>query len=166
MCAARMAMNSQRVWCHRTARGFARRPASLTKSVPAALNAALGKGDHELVIRVDADVEVGLDAFAFTSRWFQDPLIGMVGALNLPSTGRTWFHRMRELECLWGFGFGRRTLQAVDGIGCVPGTYVAFRRSVARQAWFPMSAGPFSSASKRRSLVCAKPLPGTEMANS
>ena len=99
----------------------------------AALNAALGKGDHELVIRVDADVEVGLDAFAFTSRWFQDPLIGMVGALNLPSTGRTWFHRMRELECLWGFGFGRRTLQAVDGIGCVPGTYVAFRRSVARQ---------------------------------
>jgi cellulose synthase/poly-beta-1,6-N-acetylglucosamine synthase-like glycosyltransferase len=99
----------------------------------AALNAALARGTNELVIRVDADVEVGVDAFAFTYRWFEDPLVGMVGALNLPATGRSWFHRMRELECLWGFGFGRRTLQAVDGIGCVPGTYVAFRRDVARQ---------------------------------
>ena len=94
-----------------------------------ALNAALARTTADIVIRVDADVVIDDEALLYAHRWFKDPSVGMVSALNLPLPGPSWFHRMRLFECLAGFGFARQALQVADAIQCVPGTFTAFRRA-------------------------------------
>jgi cellulose synthase/poly-beta-1,6-N-acetylglucosamine synthase-like glycosyltransferase len=97
-----------------------------------ALNSALRRATSEIVIRVDADVLVDPDAFRPLPAWFADPTVGTVGALALPRLDQTsFFARGRLFECLLAFAFGRPALQRVDAIGCVPGTFTAFRRQPA-----------------------------------
>lgn len=97
----------------------------------AALNAALASATTDIVIRIDADVVIHPLALTGVPRWFTDPTVGTVGALSMPDpAGRSFFHRMRVLECLYTFGFARQALSRVDAVACIPGTFTAFRRDV------------------------------------
>lgn len=94
-----------------------------------ALNRALALAATDVVIRLDGDCVLDRDALAPAARWFADPRVGSVGALMMPRPdGRSWFHRMRAIECLFQFGLARQGQQLVDGITVVPGTFTAFRR--------------------------------------
>ncbi len=97
-----------------------------------ALNAALEASTTEIVVRIDADTLVDDKVFVPLPDWFANPEIGMVGALDLPHPDlEAWYSYGRLFECLRAFAFGRLAQMRVNGIVCVPGTYSAFRRSVA-----------------------------------
>jgi cellulose synthase/poly-beta-1,6-N-acetylglucosamine synthase-like glycosyltransferase len=101
----------------------------------AALNRALRITTADVVIRIDADCVMGPDALVYTMPWFDDPVVGGVGAMEQPRADHiTWFHRMRTLEALFQFRFARLGQSLVDGVVVVPGTYTAFRRGPALQA--------------------------------
>jgi cellulose synthase/poly-beta-1,6-N-acetylglucosamine synthase-like glycosyltransferase len=95
----------------------------------AALNRALAITDAEIVVRIDADCELGEDALKFAVPWFRDPLIGSVGAAQEPRKDTiTWFHRMRTVESLFAFRFMRVGQNLVDAVPVIPGPFTAFRR--------------------------------------
>ncbi len=94
-----------------------------------ALNRALAISEAEIVVRIDADCEMGADALVFAVPWFRDPQIGSVGAAQEPRRDTvTWFHRMRTVESLFAFRFMRVGQNLVDGVPVVPGPFTAFRR--------------------------------------
>jgi cellulose synthase/poly-beta-1,6-N-acetylglucosamine synthase-like glycosyltransferase len=99
----------------------------------AALNQALGRCRADIVYRIDADCLVHPDCFLYSVPYFlADPQVGLVGAFTLPKEPyTTWIDRMRMFELIVGFGFVRPATDLVDGIGCVPGTFTAFRRQPA-----------------------------------
>ena len=101
----------------------------------AALNKALSHCTADYVYRVDADCTVHEDCFLYSVPYFlADPKIGLVGAFTLPKEPYyTWIDRMRMFELIIGFGFVRPASDIVDGVGCVPGTFTAFRREPALQ---------------------------------
>jgi cellulose synthase/poly-beta-1,6-N-acetylglucosamine synthase-like glycosyltransferase len=100
-----------------------------------ALNKALEVATTDIVVRIDADVVIGENAFDYLPDWFDDPSVGMVGALDLPDPrASTFYARGRLFECLVGFAFARVALQRIDAINCIPGTFTAFRGQVARLA--------------------------------
>lgn len=98
-----------------------------------AYNTALEHSTAAYIVRIDADTLIHEEALANTVRWLPDPTVGQVSALYLPRTDlpESWFHRMRLLECLFGFGFARQGHAVVDGVVCAPGPLAAYRRSVA-----------------------------------
>jgi len=93
-----------------------------------ALNTALSYATAEIVVRIDADVVVHPEALLHAPCWFDNPAVGSVSAMTLPRHQDSWYAHMRIFEALLEFGLGRRGDQVVDAIGCVPGTYTAFRR--------------------------------------
>ena len=99
----------------------------------AALNSALRATSTEIVVRIDADTYVLPGCFTPLPGWFHNPEVGMVGALSAPRTdrGNTWFQKMRNFEELRLFGFNFLSLEYVDSVSCVPGTFTAFRREPA-----------------------------------
>ncbi len=99
----------------------------------AALNSALRASSTEIVVRIDADTYVLPGCFTPLAGWFHNPEVGMVGALSAPRTdrGNTWFQKMRNFEELRLFGFNYLSLEYVDSVSCVPGTFTAFRREPA-----------------------------------
>lgn len=101
----------------------------------AALNQALSRCTSDYVFRVDTDCTVHPDAFTYAISYFlADPQIGIVGAFTLPKEPyTTWIDRARLFELLVNFGFVRPSLDVVDGVGCVPGTFTGFRREPALQ---------------------------------
>lgn len=101
----------------------------------AALNKALSHCETDFIYRVDADCIVHEDCFLYSVPYFlADPKIGLVGAFTLPKEPyATWIDRMRMFEMIIGFGFVRPASDIVDGVGCVPGTFTAFRREPALQ---------------------------------
>lgn len=92
-----------------------------------ALNLALSRVRGPIAVRIDADVVISPNAFSCLPRWFQDPSVGNVGGSTFPRMGRSWIHRMRLIECLYGYLFVRPGLMVVDAVPCVPGTFQAFR---------------------------------------
>jgi len=98
----------------------------------AALNRALSITDAPVCVRIDADCVMGPDALVYSVPWFRDPDIGLVGAMEEPRRDTvTWFSRLRTLETLYQFRFARLAQSLVDGLVCVPGTFMVFRRGPA-----------------------------------
>jgi glycosyltransferase involved in cell wall biosynthesis len=98
----------------------------------AALNRALSITDAPICVRIDADCVMGPDALVYSVPWFRDPDVGMVGAMEEPRRDTvTWFHRLRTLETLYQFRFARLAQSLVDGLVCIPGTFMVFRRGPA-----------------------------------
>jgi cellulose synthase/poly-beta-1,6-N-acetylglucosamine synthase-like glycosyltransferase len=97
-----------------------------------ALNRALAVTSADIVIRIDADCVMGEEALVFSVPWFDDPVIGSVGAMEEPrADNATWFHRLRALEAQFQFRFARLGQSLVDGVVVIPGTFTAFRREPA-----------------------------------
>lgn len=94
-----------------------------------ALNRGLAQATADIVVRLDADCVLHPDALVYTAPCFDDPDVGIVGALMLPRPDNTgWFARMRAIECLFTFACSRMGQQMVDGVAVIPGTFTAFRR--------------------------------------
>ncbi len=100
-----------------------------------ALNGAFMAGEAEIVIRIDADIIIEEESLSQLPKWFNNPQVGVVGALPSPRTdnGITWFDKMRRFEELKTFGFNLIAQSRLRAINCIPGTFVAFRRSAAIQ---------------------------------
>ena len=96
-----------------------------------ALNTALSHATADIVVRIDADVVIHEESILFAPGWFDDPAVGSVSAMTLPNHLESWYAHLRIFEALLEFGLSRRGDQVVDAIGCVPGTYTAFRRQPA-----------------------------------
>jgi cellulose synthase/poly-beta-1,6-N-acetylglucosamine synthase-like glycosyltransferase len=95
----------------------------------AALNRALSITDSQICVRIDADCVMGPDSLVYSVPWFRDPDVGIVGAMEEPRQDTvTWFHRLRTLETLYQFRFARLAQSLVDGLVCIPGTFMVFRR--------------------------------------
>jgi cellulose synthase/poly-beta-1,6-N-acetylglucosamine synthase-like glycosyltransferase len=93
----------------------------------AALNAALARVTGLIAVRIDADVLISRNAFSCLPRWFEDPTVGNVGGVTFPRMLRSWIHKMRLIECLYGYLFVRPALMVIDAVPCIPGTFQAFR---------------------------------------
>jgi cellulose synthase/poly-beta-1,6-N-acetylglucosamine synthase-like glycosyltransferase len=93
----------------------------------AALNAALARVAGPIAVRIDADVVISRDAFTHLPRWFEDPSVGNVGGVTFPRSMKSWIHKMRLIECVYGYLFVRPALMVIDAIPCIPGTFQAFR---------------------------------------
>ena len=106
----------------------------------AALNRALSITDAPLCVRIDADCVMGPDALVYSVPWFRDPETGMVGAMEVPRRDTvTWFSQLRTLEVMYQFRFARLAQSLVDGLVCIPGTFMVFRRGPAvRCGGFPV----------------------------
>ena len=98
-----------------------------------ALNGAFASGSAEIVIRIDADIIIEEESLSQLPKWFENPQVGVVEALPSPRTdnGTTWFDKMRRFEELKTFGFNLIAQSRLRSINCIPGTFVAFRRSAA-----------------------------------
>lgn len=98
-----------------------------------AYNTALEHCTRDYIVRIDADTLIDRKALPNIVRWLPNHEVGQVSALYLPRTDlkQSWLHRMRLLECLFGFGFARQGHSVVDGVVCAPGPLAAFRRNVA-----------------------------------
>ena len=98
-----------------------------------ALNQALERCTADYVVRIDGDCLLDDHALLYTVPWFLTrPNVGQVGAFTLPKRPyTTWIDRIRAFGLCQAFGFTRLCSAVVDGIPCIPGTYVAFRRQLA-----------------------------------
>jgi cellulose synthase/poly-beta-1,6-N-acetylglucosamine synthase-like glycosyltransferase len=105
------------------------------KGKAAALNLALARCTADYCYRIDADCILHPESLLYSVPYFQkDPQIGLVGAFTQPKEPyTTWIDRMRLFELIVGFGFVRPSCDIVDGVGCVPGTFTAFRRAPAME---------------------------------
>lgn len=92
-----------------------------------ALNTALARVTGPIAVRIDADVVISVNAFSCLPRWFEDPTVGNVGGVTFPRMSRSWIHKMRLIECLYGYLFVRPALMIIDAVPCIPGTFQAFR---------------------------------------
>lgn len=96
-----------------------------------ALNRALAAATADIVVCIDADVQVAPAVFSRLPGWFANPGVGCVGAFDLPNLGlRAWQTKGRLFECLASFGFSRLAYERLDANN-IPGTFLAFRRAEA-----------------------------------
>jgi cellulose synthase/poly-beta-1,6-N-acetylglucosamine synthase-like glycosyltransferase len=100
----------------------------------AALNAALARVTSPIAVRIDADVLISPNAFSCLPRWFEDPTVGNVGGVTFPRMLGSWIHKMRLIECIYGYLFVRPALMIIDAVPCIPGTFQAFRPDPVRAA--------------------------------
>ena len=93
-----------------------------------ALNRALEAATADIVVRIDADIIVDNGVFKPLPGWFENPIVGCVGAFDLPNFSLpAWYTKGRLFECLFNFGFSRLAYERFDGNN-IPGTFQAFRR--------------------------------------
>ena len=96
-----------------------------------ALNRALETATAEIVVCIDADIQIAPTAFGRLPGWFANPDIGCVGAFDLPNFDLpAWYTKGRFLECIASFGFARLAYERFDANN-IPGTFLAFRRAEA-----------------------------------
>jgi len=96
-----------------------------------ALNRALEATTSEIVVRIDADIIIDQEAFVPLPGWFANPVVGCVGAFDLPNFELpAWYTKGRLFECISTFGFSRLAYERFDANN-IPGTFMAFRREEA-----------------------------------
>jgi cellulose synthase/poly-beta-1,6-N-acetylglucosamine synthase-like glycosyltransferase len=93
-----------------------------------ALNRAMAAATADIIVCIDADVQVAQEVFSRLPGWFANPEIGCVGAFDLPNLDLpAWQTKGRLFECLASFGFSRLAYERLDANN-IPGTFLAFRR--------------------------------------
>jgi cellulose synthase/poly-beta-1,6-N-acetylglucosamine synthase-like glycosyltransferase len=96
-----------------------------------ALNRAMAAATADIVVCIDADVQVAPAVFTRLPGWFANPEIGCVGAFDIPNLNLpAWQTKGRLFECLASFGFSRLAYERLDANN-IPGTFLAFRRTEA-----------------------------------
>lgn len=91
-----------------------------------ALNAGLEACETEILVRVDADTQLGEDNLTLAIPYFADPAVGLVGGVPIPPGGGM-FDRARLLEVIVKHGFYSVAMGAVNGLVGIPGMFVIYR---------------------------------------
>ena len=105
-----------------------------------ALNYGLERIQEPFVLRVDADVLMGVNGFDLAMRHFADPRVGVVGGIPVPAQVESFIDRARVIEVLLRHGFFQVARMGYDGIAGEPGMFSAYRRTALDQAG-PIASG-------------------------
>lgn len=97
-----------------------------------ALNAGLDLTQTDIMLRVDADTEIGADNLTRAVQNFGDPEVGVVGGMPMPPGGG-FFDRARLVEVIVKHGFYSVATASVNGLVGVPGMFVLYRTDLVRQ---------------------------------
>ncbi|WP_417812581.1 glycosyltransferase [Thalassospira alkalitolerans] len=97
-----------------------------------ALNTGLRSANSDLLLRVDADTQLGEDNLTRAVSYFSDPRVGLVGGMPLPPGGGP-FDSARLLEVLVKHGFYSVALGAINGIVGIPGMFVMYRTNLPKE---------------------------------
>ncbi|TIX50697.1 glycosyltransferase [Alteraurantiacibacter aquimixticola] len=98
-----------------------------------ALNRGIEEAKHALVLRIDADTQIGPDNIRLAVQNFHEPHIGVVGGVPLPPGGGM-FDRARLVEVLVKHGYYSPALSAFWGLIGVPGMFAIYRAEALRKA--------------------------------
>ena len=103
-----------------------------------ALNRGVEEASHPLLMRIDADTQIGRDNIALAVQNFGDPEVGIVGGIPLPPGGAK-FDRPRLVEVLVKHGYYAPALGAFWGLIGIPGMLAVYRTETLR------TVGPFAT---------------------
>ncbi|WP_114520762.1 glycosyltransferase family 2 protein [Altererythrobacter sp. ZODW24] len=103
-----------------------------------ALNRGVAEATHPLLMRVDADTQIGEDNIELAVQNFGDPEVGVVGGIPIPPGGGK-FDRARLVEVLVKHGYYSPALGALWGLVGVPGMLAVYRTDALRKV------GPFAT---------------------
>jgi cellulose synthase/poly-beta-1,6-N-acetylglucosamine synthase-like glycosyltransferase len=99
----------------------------------AALNLAIARASHEILVAIDADTIFRRGTIAKLARHFADPRIGAVSGNARVGNRKKWITRFQSVEYIYGFNLDRRALDLLNAITVVPGAAGAWRKSLVQQ---------------------------------
>ncbi|CAN5456943.1 glycosyltransferase [soil metagenome] len=97
-----------------------------------ALNLALTAATAPIVVGVDADTQLSIDALAKLAAWFVDPAVGAVAGNVKVGNRRGIVTRWQALEYITSQNVDRRALARLNAVTVVPGAIGAWRTEVLR----------------------------------
>ncbi len=100
----------------------------------AALDAAYGHVDTDIVVAIDADTFIAPDAIARLLPAFEDPAVGAVAGNVRVGNARNLLTRLESLEYVTAQNVDRRAAEIYNGIMVVPGAIGAWRAEAVRKA--------------------------------
>ncbi len=96
----------------------------------AALNHAILKTSHDVLIAVDADTIFQRGTIAYLTRHFHDGRVGAVSGNARVGNRHNWITRFQSIEYVYGFNLDRRALDLLNAITVVPGAVGAWRKQL------------------------------------
>ncbi|MFC2174444.1 glycosyltransferase [archaeon] len=93
----------------------------------ASQNQVLAVVDTELVANIDSDTFPEKDALMKTIGHFNDPKIGAVTVLILPTHTRNWLQKVQQFEYYNAFGFWHKSISSLGGMYVTPGPMTVYR---------------------------------------
>jgi peptidoglycan-N-acetylglucosamine deacetylase len=99
----------------------------------AALNHGLRRTRAEVIVTLDADTVVDIEALPWLVRHFSDPRIGAVAGAALVGNAVNSITRFQSLEYVTSQNLDRRALELANGIQVVPGAIGAWRHSALQE---------------------------------
>jgi cellulose synthase/poly-beta-1,6-N-acetylglucosamine synthase-like glycosyltransferase/spore germination protein YaaH/peptidoglycan/xylan/chitin deacetylase (PgdA/CDA1 family) len=100
----------------------------------AALNNALSQAETEIVVTIDADTEIEVDAISKLLRHFSDPKVGAVAGNVKVGNRSRWLTRWQALEYVTSQNMEKRAFDLLNCITVVPGALGAWRREAIEAA--------------------------------
>lgn len=92
-----------------------------------ALNLALTQATAPVVVGVDADTQLSIDALARLAAWFVDPAVGAVAGNVKVGNRRGLVTRWQSIEYITSQNIDRRALALLNAVTVVPGAIGAWR---------------------------------------
>src|ERR1022692_1754140 len=116
-------------------RNFGDRPNVRILSQPnagksAALNNAIARARHDLLIALDADTIFRAGTIGKLVRHFADSQVGAVSGNARVGNRNSWITRFQSIEYIYGFNLDRRALDLLNAITVVPGAVGAWRKEL------------------------------------
>jgi peptidoglycan-N-acetylglucosamine deacetylase len=94
-----------------------------------ALNRAIAKAKHEILVTLDADTLFCPSTIGNLVRHFSDPNVGAVSGNVKVGNEKKWIARFQSIEYVCGFNLDRRALDLLNAVSVVPGAAGAWRKS-------------------------------------
>jgi len=99
----------------------------------AALNLAIARTEHEILVAVDADTVLRPGTIRRLVGHFADPRVGAVSGNARVGNRGSWITRFQSIEYICAFNLDRRALDLLNAITVVPGAIGAWRKGLIRQ---------------------------------
>ena len=94
-----------------------------------ALNRAIAKAKHEILVTLDADTLFCPSTIGNLARHFSDPNVAAVSGNVKVGNAKKWIARFQSIEYVCGFNLDRRALDLLNAVSVVPGAAGAWRKS-------------------------------------
>jgi len=97
------------------------------------LNKVLKKVKTELVANIDSDTYPSKDALMKMVGYFNDPKVGAVTVLILPSKPRNFLQKIQEFEYYVAFGFWHKSISSLRSLYVTPGPMTIYRTKAVKE---------------------------------